>query len=91
MSTQPWCEWADDPSQYALAVRWVSLVQAFWEHLDSGASPSALKSISGEIRALEFALAMTPAARQSLRIQPTKVERRGASVVGLTARDLGVV
>lgn len=90
-TSRGWCEWAEDPSQYALGVRWLALVDQFWTQMDAGASPSAVGRLSAEIRALEYALAMTPAARQALRLSPAPSRRRSGSTArtsGLSAADL---
>lgn len=75
----------------ALTTRWCHLQQVFWEALDRGESPSALKSLNAELRAMEASLFASPAARQANRVQPKRSASRALSTSGsVSFRDLGI-
>lgn len=71
LTSEPWtADWSG--SDHALAVRWLHLQQAFWEAYDAGATPSSLKSLNAELRAMEQSLFASPASRQQNRILPAR-------------------
>jgi hypothetical protein len=74
-------------SDVALATRWCYLQQAFWEAIDRGDSPASIKSLNGELRAMEQSLFASPAARAQARIEPVKA-KQARSVPTVSFADL---
>lgn len=85
--SEPWtADWSS--SDLALATRWCHLQQVFWEAIDRGESPSALKSLNAELRAMEASLFASPRARVEVRLTPSKTARGAKQVSTVSAVDL---
>lgn len=85
--SEPWtADWS--ASDLALATRWCHLQQVFWEAIDRNESPSALKSLNAELRAMEASLFASPRARVEARMTPSKGPRGVRQVSTVSAVDL---
>ncbi len=87
LTQEPWTvNWS--PSDLSLATRWCYLQEAFWASIDRGDTPSSIKCLNGELRAMEQSLFASPASRAQARMQPKEQKKSSRTLSTVTVSDL---
>ncbi len=87
LTQEPWTvNWS--PSDLSLATRWCYLQEAFWASIDRGDTPSSIKCLNGELRAMEQSLFASPASRAQARMQPKEKKKASRTLTTVTVSDL---